>query len=66
MVIPVGGQLTRPVNLDQQYTPRSFLNYSLPLDFTLSSNSSQSYVRNPLPGQVDRQYFRQNTSLRAA
>ncbi|AII52813.1 TonB-dependent receptor [Hymenobacter sp. APR13] len=112
IVIPVGGQLTRPVNVDQQYTLRSFLNYSLPLslvksnlnlnanatysqtpglvfselnysrtpsfglgavlssnispelDFTLSSNSSQSYVRNSLPGQVDRQYFRQNTSLR--
>ncbi|SHK56735.1 TonB-dependent receptor [Hymenobacter psychrotolerans] len=112
VTIPVGGQLTRPVNLNQQYTLRSLLNYSLPLsfiksnlnlsananfaqtpglvfeqlnysrtpsfglgvglssnispelDFTLSSSSNQNYVRNTLPGQANRQYFRQNTSLR--
>ncbi|MBD2714658.1 outer membrane beta-barrel protein [Microvirga sp. STR05] len=112
VTIPVGGQLTRPINLDKQYSLRSFLNYSLPLrfiksnlnlnananfsqtpglvfqelnysrtpsfglglglssnispelDFTFSSSSNQNYVRNTLPGQVDRQYFRQNTSLR--
>ncbi|UOG74025.1 outer membrane beta-barrel protein [Hymenobacter tibetensis] len=112
VVIPVGGQLTRPVNLDQQYSVRSFANYSLPLsfiksnlningnvgfsqtpglvfnelnysrtpsgglgvvlssnispelDFTISSNSSQNYVRNSLQQQLNRQYFRQNTSLR--
>ncbi|UOQ65421.1 TonB-dependent receptor [Hymenobacter volaticus] len=112
VVIPVGGQLTRPVNLDQQYSLRSFANYSLPLsfiksnlnlnanigysqtpglvfeelnysrtpsgglgvvlssnispelDFTISSNSSQNYVRNSLQQQLNRQYFRQNTSLR--
>ncbi len=112
IVIPAGGQLTRPVNLDKQYSLRSFINYSLPLsfiksnlnvnanatysqspglvfgelnysrtpsvglgvvlssnvspelDFTISSNSSQSYVSNTLASQVNRQYFRQNTSLR--
>ncbi|SNC75166.1 Outer membrane protein beta-barrel family protein [Hymenobacter gelipurpurascens] len=112
IVIPAGGQLTRPVNLDQQYSVRSFMNYSLPLafiksnlnlnanatysqtpglvfnelnysrtpsaglgvvlssnispelDFTISSNSSQSYVRNSLSTQVNRQYFRQSTALR--
>ncbi|HEX8425163.1 TonB-dependent receptor [Hymenobacter sp.] len=112
VVIPVGGQLTRPVNLDQQYSLRSFANYSLPLtfmksnlnlngnvgysqtpglvfgelnysrtpsgglgvvvssnispelDFTVSSNSSQNYVRNSLQQQLNRNYFRQNTSLR--
>ncbi|RSK35422.1 TonB-dependent receptor [Hymenobacter metallilatus] len=112
ITIPAGGQLTRPVNLNQQYTLRSFLNYSLPLafiksnlnlnasgtysqtpglvfgelnysrtptaglgvalssnispqlDFTLSSNSSQSYVRNTLRQQLNSQFFRQNTALR--
>ncbi|MBO0359341.1 TonB-dependent receptor [Hymenobacter sp. BT186] len=112
VVIPVGGQLTRPVNLDQQYSLRSFANYSLPLafmksnlnlngnisysqtpglvfeqlnysrtpsgglgvvlssnispelDFTISSNSNQNYIRNTLQRQLNRQYFRQNTSLR--
>jgi hypothetical protein len=112
IVVPAGGQLTRPVNVDRQYTLRSFVNYSLPLrfaksnlnlnanatysqtpglvfsqlnysrtptvglgmvlssnispelDFTLSSNSSQSYVRNSLPSQANRRYFRQNTALR--
>jgi hypothetical protein len=39
-------------------------NISPELDFTLSSNSSQSYVRNSLPSQANRQYFRQNTALR--
>ncbi|WP_139925876.1 TonB-dependent receptor [Hymenobacter sp. DG01] len=112
VVIPAGGQLTRPVNLNQQYSLRSFINYSLPLafiksnlnlnanatysqtpglvfgelnysrtpnvglgvvlssnispelDFTLSSNSSQSYVRNTLRQQLNSRFFRQNTSLR--
>jgi len=112
ITIPAGGQLTRPVNLNQQYTLRSFVNYSLPLafiksnlnvnatgtysqtpglvfselnfsrtptaglgvalssnispqlDFTLSSNSSQSYVRNTLRQQLNSQFFRQNTALR--
>ncbi|GAB3305874.1 outer membrane beta-barrel protein [Hymenobacter tenuis] len=112
VVIPAGGQLTRPVNLDAQYTLRSFINYSLPLtfmksnlnlnanatysqtpglvfselnysrtptaglgvvlssnispelDFTLSSNSSQSYVRNSLRQQLNSTFFRQNTTLR--
>ncbi|TGE10249.1 TonB-dependent receptor [Hymenobacter fodinae] len=112
IVIPAGGQLTRPVNLDQQYSLRSFMNYSLPLafiksnlnlnanatysqtpglvfeqlnysrtpsaglgvvlssnispqlDFTISSNTNRSYVRNSLPNQVDRTYTRQNTALR--
>ena len=112
ILIPAGGQLTRPVNLDEQYSLRTFLNYGLPLpllksnlsvnangnysqtpglvfgelnysrtpsaglgvtlssnispevDFTLSSNSSQSYVRNTLRKELNSQYFRQNTSLR--
>ncbi|MBT9391750.1 TonB-dependent receptor [Hymenobacter sp. NST-14] len=112
ITIPAGGQLTRPVNLDQQYSLRSFVNYSRPLafiksnlsvnasgnysqtpglvfgelnysrtpsaslglslssnispevDFTISSNSSQSYVRNTLRQQLNSQFFRQNTSLR--
>ncbi|MBB4600222.1 MULTISPECIES: TonB-dependent receptor [Hymenobacter] len=112
VVIPAGGQLTRPVNLNQQYSLRSFINYSLPLafiksnlnlnanatysqtpglvfgelnysrtpnvglgavlssnispelDFTLSSNSSQSYVRNTLRQQLNSRFFRQTTSLR--
>ncbi|SDX89722.1 outer membrane beta-barrel protein [Hymenobacter psychrophilus] len=112
IVIPAGGQLTRPVNLSQQYSVRSFANYSQPLafiksnlsvnaganyaqtpglvfgelnynrtpsanlglalssnispevDFTLSSNSSQNWVRNSLQQQLNSRYFRQNTSLR--
>ncbi|MCC2546899.1 outer membrane beta-barrel protein [Hymenobacter sp. BT175] len=112
ILIPAGGQLTRPVNLDQQYALRSFMNYSLPLtfmksnlninanasytqtpglvysqlnysrvpsaglgvvlssnispelDFTLSSNSSQNYVRNTLRTTSNSQFFRQNTGLR--
>ncbi|WP_426493001.1 outer membrane beta-barrel protein [Hymenobacter sp. 102] len=112
ITIPAGGQLTRPVNLNQQYTLRSFVNYSLPLtfiksnlnlnasgtysqtpglvfgelnysrtptaglgvalssnispqlDFTLSSNSNQSYVRNTLRQQLNSRFFRQNTALR--
>lgn len=118
VIIPAGGQLTRPVNLDGQYTLRSFANYTLPvrplksnlnlnlnanfartpglvtvnrdlgqqlnysrtpsfglgvvlssnispnLDFTLSSNSTQTYVRNTLQTTADRQYFRQSTNLR--
>ena len=112
ITIPAGGQLTRPVNLNEQYSLRSFMNYSMPLafiksnlsvnangnysqtpglvfgelnysrtpsaglgvslssnispevDFTISSNSSQSYVRNTLRQQLNSQYFRQNTSLR--
>ncbi|WP_400193711.1 outer membrane beta-barrel protein [Hymenobacter sp. B81] len=112
VVVPAGGQVTQPINLNEQYSLRSFVNYSLPLallksnlnlnasgsytqtpgivnqelnynrtptlglgvalssnispqfDFTLSSNSQQSYVRNSLEGQVDNQYFRQNTTLR--
>ena len=112
IVIPAGGQLTRPVNLSRQYSVRSFANYSQPLafiksnlsvnaganysqtpglvfgelnynrtpsaslglalssnispevDFTLSSNSSQSWVRNSLQQQLNSRYFRQNTSLR--
>ncbi|KUG06669.1 TonB-dependent receptor [Solirubrum puertoriconensis] len=112
VIVPAGGQITRPVNLNQQYTLRSFANYTLPLafiksnlnlnagasysqtpglvneqlnynrapgfnfgavlssnispelDFTLSSNSSQTYVRNTLQTQTNSQYFRQNTTLR--
>jgi hypothetical protein len=112
VIVPAGGQITRPVNLNQQYSLRTFGNYTLPLraiktnlnlngsasfaqtpgfvnsalnynrspsfsfgavlssnisenvDFTLSSNSSQTYVRNTVQRQSDNQYFRQNTSLR--
>ncbi|RFP63349.1 TonB-dependent receptor, partial [Hymenobacter lapidiphilus] len=112
IVIPAGGQLTRPVNLNQQYSVRSFANYSQPLaliksnlslnagvnyaqtpglvfgelnynrtpsaslgaslssnistevDFTLASNSSQSWVRNSLQPQLNNRFFSQNTSLR--
>lgn len=118
VVVPAGGQVTRPVNLDKQYSLRTFGNYTLPLtfiksnlnlnananfaqtpglvslnreagqqlnysrtpsfgfgavlssnispnlDFTLSSNSSQTYVRNTAQTTADRQYFRQHTNLR--
>ncbi|MBT2559221.1 TonB-dependent receptor [Hymenobacter sp. ISL-91] len=112
IVIPAGGQLTRPVNLSRQYSLRSFANYSQPLtfiksnlslnaglnyaqtpglvfgelnynrtpsaslgaslssnispevDFTLASNSSQSWVRNSLQPQLNNRFFSQNTSLR--
>ncbi|GAB2960240.1 TonB-dependent receptor [Hymenobacter coalescens] len=116
--IVANAQITRPVNLNQQYTLRSFANYTVPLtfvksnlnlnagatfaqtpglvaitgvegqqlnysrtpsfslgavlssnispnlDFTLSSNSNQTYVRNSALPASNRQYFRQNTSLR--
>ncbi|AYA38642.1 TonB-dependent receptor [Hymenobacter oligotrophus] len=112
VIVPAGGQITRPVNLNQQYTLRSFANYTLPLafiksnlnlnagasysqtpglvnerlnynrapaftfgavlssnispelDFTVSSNSAQTYVRNTLQTQSNSQFFRQNTTLR--
>ncbi|WP_165370473.1 outer membrane beta-barrel protein [Hymenobacter persicinus] len=112
VTVPAGGQITRPVNLNKQYSLRSFANYTLPLkviksnlnlnanatfsqtpgivnlglnynrapsfglgavlssnispelDFTLSSNSSQTYARNTLLSQNNSNYFRQNTTLR--
>lgn len=118
VVVPAGGQITRPVNLDGQYTLRTFGNYTLPLtfiksnlnlnananfaqtpglvtivgaeqqqlnysrtpsfglgvvlssnispnlDFNISSNSSQTYVRNTAQTTADREFFRQNTNLR--
>ncbi|OON68995.1 outer membrane beta-barrel protein [Hymenobacter sp. CRA2] len=118
VVVPAGGQITRPINLNEQYSLRTFGNYTLPLtfiksnlnlnananfsqtpglvsvtgvdgqqlnysrtpsfgfgavlssnispnlDFTLSSNSSQTYVRNSAQTTANRQYFRQNTNLR--
>ncbi|GAA4375947.1 TonB-dependent receptor [Hymenobacter koreensis] len=116
--IVANAQITRPVNLNEQYSLRSFANYTLPLtfvksnlnlnagasysqtpglvaitgvegqqlnfsrtpsfsfgavlssnispnlDFTLSSNSSQTYVRNSALPASNRDFFRQNTSLR--
>ncbi|UOQ53000.1 outer membrane beta-barrel protein [Hymenobacter cellulosivorans] len=112
VVVPAGGTIIRPVNLNNQYSLRSFANYTLPLkliksnlnlnagatfsqtpgfvngvlnynrspnfsagavlssnispelDFTLSSNSSQTYARNTVQSQSNSQYFRQNTTLR--
>jgi hypothetical protein len=118
VVVPAGGQITRPVNLDGLYSVRAASNYTLPLsfvksnlnlnatanftqtpglvsidsdknqqlnysrtpsfglgavlssnispelDFTLSSNSSQTYVRNSTQTAANRAYFRQNTTLR--
>ncbi|KAA9338404.1 outer membrane beta-barrel protein [Hymenobacter busanensis] len=118
VIVPAGGQVTQPVNLDGQYSLRSFANYTVPLtfvksnlnlntnanfsqtpglvsitgvdeqqlnysrtpsfgfgavlssnvspnlDFTLSSNSTQTYVRNSAQTNANRQYFRQNTNLR--
>ncbi|TYZ06786.1 outer membrane beta-barrel protein [Hymenobacter lutimineralis] len=112
VVIPAGGQITQPINLNQQYSLRSALTYGFPLtllksnlnlnasatylqtpglvneqlnynrtpafgfgaalssnispelDFTLSSNSTQTYVRNSLGTQINSRYFRQNTTLR--
>ncbi|MCC3159109.1 TonB-dependent receptor [Hymenobacter sp. 15J16-1T3B] len=118
VIVPAGGQVTEPVNLDGQYSLRTFGNYTVPLtllksnlnlnananfaqtpglvsinrdeeqqlnysrtpsfgfgavlssnispnlDFTLSSNSSQTYVRNTAQTTANRQYFRQNTNLR--
>ncbi|MBG8552726.1 TonB-dependent receptor [Hymenobacter guriensis] len=112
VVVPAGGQITQPINLNQQYSLRSALTYGMPitvlksnlnlnasatyqqtpgfvndqlnynrtpafgfgaalssnispeLDFTLSSNSTQTYVRNSLGTQVNSRYFRQNTTLR--
>ncbi|AKQ45358.1 hypothetical protein TH63_06445 [Rufibacter radiotolerans] len=45
-----GRQLSRPVNLDGQYTLRSFLNYGLPLTFIKSNinlNLSANLTNNP-------------------
>ncbi|TGE22162.1 TonB-dependent receptor [Hymenobacter aquaticus] len=112
VVVPAGGTIIRPVNLNNEYSLRSFANYTLPLkliksnlnlnasatfsqtpgfvnsrlnynrspnfglgavlssnispelDFTLSSNSSQTYARNTVQSQSNSQYFRQNTTLR--
>ncbi|RAK67050.1 TonB-dependent receptor [Hymenobacter edaphi] len=118
VIVPAGGQVTEPINLDGQYSLRTFGNYTLPLtfvksnlnlnananfaqtpglvsinrdagqqlnysrtpsfgfgavlssnispnlDFTLSSNSSQTFVRNTAQTTADREYFRQNTNLR--
>ncbi|MCB2378048.1 outer membrane beta-barrel protein [Hymenobacter sp. BT635] len=112
VVVPAGGTIIRPINLNNQYSLRSFANYTLPLkviksnlnlnasatfsqtpgfvnsrlnynrspnfslgavlssnispelDFTLSSNSSQTYARNTVQSQSNSEYFRQNTSLR--
>ncbi|RTQ50260.1 TonB-dependent receptor [Hymenobacter gummosus] len=118
VIVPAGGQVTEPINLDGQYSLRTFGNYTLPLsfvksnlnlnananfaqtpglvtvtgvegqqlnysrtpsfgfgavlssnispnlDFTLSSNSTQTYVRNTAQPTADRNYFRQNTNLR--
>ncbi|TGE19350.1 TonB-dependent receptor [Hymenobacter elongatus] len=112
VVVPAGGTITRPINLNEQYSLRSFANYTLPLkliksnlnlnasatfsqtpgfvnsrlnynrspnfglgavlssnispelDFTLSSNSTQTYARNTVQSQSNSQYFRQTTALR--
>ncbi|WP_303310444.1 outer membrane beta-barrel protein [Hymenobacter sp. BT730] len=112
VTLPAGAQLTRPVNLDRQFTLRSFLNYGVPLaalksnlnlnasatysrtpglingalnyaqtpalgagvvlssniseklDFTLSSNSNLSFVRNTLQQQLNTNYFVQNSRAR--
>ncbi|WP_066839279.1 outer membrane beta-barrel protein [Rufibacter ruber] len=45
-----GMQLSRPVNLDGQYSFRSFLNYGLPVTFiksNLNVNAGASYTNNP-------------------
>ncbi|UOQ72209.1 outer membrane beta-barrel protein [Hymenobacter cellulosilyticus] len=112
VIVPAGGTIIRPVNLNNQYSLRSFANYTLPLkviksnlnlnasasfsqtpgfvngvlnynrspnfglgavlssnispelDFTLSSNSTQTYARNTVQSNSNSQYFRQNTTLR--
>ncbi|WP_167856528.1 TonB-dependent receptor [Hymenobacter metallicola] len=112
VIVPAGGTIIRPVNLNNQYSLRSFANYTLPLkviksnlnlnasatfsqtpgfvndrlnynrapnfglgavlssnispelDFTISSNSSQTYARNTVQSQSNSEYFRQNTTLR--
>ncbi|OUJ75414.1 outer membrane beta-barrel protein [Hymenobacter crusticola] len=48
--LPLGGQLTRPVNLGQQYTLRTFATYGMPLAFiksNLNVNGSVGFSRTP-------------------
>ncbi|MBW3128250.1 TonB-dependent receptor [Hymenobacter profundi] len=50
VALPLGGQLTRPVNLGQQFSVRAFSNYGLPLNFiktNLNLNGSVGYSRTP-------------------
>ncbi|GGE95765.1 TonB-dependent receptor [Hymenobacter cavernae] len=48
--LPLGGQLTRPVNLGQQYTLRTFAVYGMPIAIiksNLNINGSLGYSRTP-------------------
>ena len=48
--LPLGGQLTRPVNLGQQYTLRTFAVYGMPIAIiksNLNLNGSVGYSRTP-------------------
>lgn len=56
VVIPVGSQLTRPVNLDGYYNIRSFVSYGMPLraiKSNLNLNTGINYAH--MPGYINNQ-----------
>ncbi len=56
VLIPAGGQMTLPVNLDGYWNARMFLTYGFPLSFVKSNlnlNLGTTFTRQP--GQVDQQ-----------
>jgi hypothetical protein len=65
VLLPRGGQLTRPVNLDGNYSLRSFLTYGLPLQrlkTNMNLDLNANYQRQP--GIINgRTNFSNNTSL---
>ncbi len=53
-VLPAGGQITRPVNLDGFYNVRIFSNYGFPLDVLKSNlNVNATINHNSIPGQIN-------------
>ncbi len=63
-VLPAGGQITRPVNLDGFYNVRVFSNYGFPVDFLKSNlNLNTTFNHNRIPGQINGENnFVNNTS----
>lgn len=56
LIIPAGGQLTRPVNLNGYYSIRSFLSYGMPLRFVKSNlNLNTGINYNHIPGNINNQ-----------
>lgn len=54
VVLPAGGQLTRPINLGRQVNARSFANYAMPIKgLKTNLNLTGSYGFTRTPGQVN-------------